>query len=227
MKYSEYEKALSIPRLNKYKVACQGNKNKTLILYRYNIKLCQKFHGVLGVLEIILRNAIDEHYKTLFLDNDWLITQATNGFLHSSKNDIFRERDKLLRMNTYTHEKLVASLSFGAWTIMFSKHLYRLGGKTLLQIFPNKAHGLNQKQIYKDLDKIRVFRNRIAHHEPICFNPQRQINVDYAEEIFNLIIQYLKFLGYNSSEILYGVESPVCIFRKIRDLDQQIPTVDT
>lgn len=192
MKYNQYEEALSIPRLNKYRVACQNDTNKTLILYRYNIKLCQKFYGILGMLEIILRNAINEHYKTQFSDNDWLISQVANGFLSTSQsqNDIFRERDKLIQMNLYTHDKLVASLSFGIWTIMFSKNLYRQGGKTLLQIFPNKAHNLNQKQIYKDLDRIREFRNRIAHHEPICFNPQGQINVDYAERVFKLIVQY-------------------------------------
>lgn len=121
MKYSEYEKALSTPRLNKYKIACLNDKNKTLMLYRYNIKLCQKFYGVLGVLEIVLRNAINDHYMTQLSDDEWLISQAASGFLYSSQNDIFRERDKLVRMNVYTHDKLVASLSFGTWTIMFSK----------------------------------------------------------------------------------------------------------
>ena len=42
MKYEEYEKALSVPRIGKYKIACNGDKNKALISYRYNIKLCQK-----------------------------------------------------------------------------------------------------------------------------------------------------------------------------------------
>ena len=218
MKYSEYEKALSVPRLNKYRIACNNDKNKTLILYRYNIKLCQKFYGVLGVLEVVLRNAINEHYKTKLSDADWIITQATNGFLLPSQVDIFKERDKLTRINAYTHDKLVASLSFGTWTIMFSKNFYRNGGKTLLQIFPNKAHGLNQRQIYKDLDSIREFRNRIAHHEPICFDTQKQINVDYAEEIFNLIQKYIGFMGYNTNEILFGVDSPVSIIQKIKVL---------
>ncbi|MDR0393816.1 MAG: Abi family protein [Tannerella sp.] len=218
MKYSEYEKALSVPRLNKYRIACNNDKNKTLILYRYNIKLCQKFYGVLGVLEVVLRNSINEHYKVKLSDADWLTTQATNGFLLPSQVDIFKERDKLTRINAYTHDKLVASLSFGTWTIMFSKNFYRNGGKTLLQIFPNKAHGLNQKQIYKDLDSIRGFRNRIAHHEPICFDTQKQINIDSAEKIFNLILKYIGFLGYNTNEILFGVESPINILQKIKVL---------
>lgn len=47
MKYNEYETAFSSARLNKYIVACNGNNNKALVLYRHNIKLCQKFYGVL------------------------------------------------------------------------------------------------------------------------------------------------------------------------------------
>jgi len=218
MKYSDYEKALSVPRLNKYRCACNNDKNKTLILYRYNIKLCQKFYGILGVLEVVLRNAINEHYRINLSDADWLVTQATNGFLLPSQDDIYKERDKLVRINAYTHDKLVASLSFGTWTILFSKKTYRQGGKTLLQIFPNKAHGFNQKQIYKDLDSIRAFRNRIAHHEPICFDSQKQVNVDYSEEIYNLILKYIEFLGYNTNEILFGVESPISIIQKIKVL---------
>ena len=41
MKYNEYETAFSSARLNKYIVACNGNNNKALVLYRHNIKLCQ------------------------------------------------------------------------------------------------------------------------------------------------------------------------------------------
>lgn len=222
MKYNQYEKALSLPRIDRYKVACNDDKNKALILYRYNIKLCQKFYGVLGVLEVVLRNAINEHYSTIFSDDEWLITQSNTGFLTLSQADIFKERDKLMRKRSYTHDKLVASLSFGTWTIMFSKNYYKNAGKTLLQIFPHKAHGMNQKQVYKELDSIREFRNRIAHHEPICFNAVGEINVDHAENIYSLIIQYLQFMGYNPSEILFGVEVPTSILLKIRELANSI-----
>jgi len=81
---------------------------------------------------------------------------------------------------------------------------------------------MNQKQIYNDLDKIRSFRNRIAHYEPICFNSQRQINIDYAEDIYKLIVQYIVFLGYNPNQLLFGVESPKCIIQKIRTLSKTI-----
>jgi len=63
MKYEEYEKAISRPRLNIYLNACKGNKRKAIRLYRLNIKLSQSFYAILSILEVIIRNSIDEHYK--------------------------------------------------------------------------------------------------------------------------------------------------------------------
>ena len=163
MKYKEYEKALSVPRIGRYTIACSRDKNKALILYRYNIKLCQKFYGVLGVLEVVLRNTIDEHYKSHLYDNNWLITQSQNGFLVNYQDTIFKERDKLVHNHKYTHDKLVASLSLGVWTFLFSRNCYKNSGKTLLQIFPKKTHGLNRKDIYADLDKIQAFDDNVVH----------------------------------------------------------------
>ncbi|MCL2028303.1 MAG: Abi family protein [Bacteroidales bacterium] len=223
MKYEEYETALSVPRIGKYRLACKNDKNKALILYRYNIKLCQKFYGVLGVLEVVLRNAINEHFKTQLHDNNWLITQAQSGFLVNYQEAIFKERDKLVNNRKYTHDKLVASLSLGVWTFMFSRNCYKNSGKTLLQIFPNKTHGLNQRDIYADLDKVRSLRNRIAHHEPLCFDSTGAVSVAYVQEIFSLIVKHIHFLGYTTNELLYGVENPLQTINKIDELSKTLP----
>jgi len=222
MKYEEYETALSAPRIGKYRLACKGDKNKALKLYRCNIKLCQKFYGVLGVLEVVLRNAVNEHFKAQLHDNNWLVTQTESGFLVNYQDVVFKERNKLANNGKYTHDRLVASLSFGIWTFMFSRNCYKKSGKTLLQIFPNKTHGLNQRSIYADLDKVRIFRNRIAHHEPLCFNSVGTVHVAYAQEIFSLIIKYIDFLGYNANELLYGVESPLQTISEIDELSKTI-----
>ncbi|MDR0794024.1 MAG: hypothetical protein LBE82_12005 [Chitinophagaceae bacterium] len=222
MKYEDYEIALSVPRIGKYRIACKDDKNKALILYRYNIKLSQKFYGVLGVFEVILRNAVNRHFKTQLHDNDWLVTQSQNGFLINYSDAVFKEKDKLVNNRKYTHDKLVASLSLSLWIFMFSRTCYKNSGKTLLQIFPNKTHGLNQRDIYADLDKIRLFRNRIAHHEPLCFDIAGTVNVLYAQEIFLLIIKYINFLGYNENELLYGIENPEQTISKIDELSKTI-----
>lgn len=68
MKYNESVRLLSASRINKYKSACGGDKAKTIQLYQYNIKLCQRFYGIMSMFEIMLRNLINEHYLTQFQD---------------------------------------------------------------------------------------------------------------------------------------------------------------
>lgn len=225
MTYNEYESALSKPRLDKYRASCGEDENKALILYWQNIKLCQKFYGVLSIFEIVLRNAIDKHYKFCLSDNNWLLTQAQNGFLESYQERILKERDKLVRDKNYSHDRLIASLSLGAWTFMFSQKCYKNSGKTLLQIFPNRASGVNQKEVYDDLDRIRQFRNRIAHLEPLCFNRSGEIYMDYVQQIYDLITKYVEFMGYSSNELFYGVETPVATITKIKVIENEhLPT---
>ena len=45
------QKLYSVPRMRKYLNACAGNKGKTMQLYRYNLRLCQRFYGVLHLLK--------------------------------------------------------------------------------------------------------------------------------------------------------------------------------
>ena len=54
---------------------------------------------------------------------------------------------------------------------------YRATGQCLLRAFPNKPRSsvavqYNNAYIFNELDKVNSLRNRIAHHEPICFRFQ-------------------------------------------------------
>jgi hypothetical protein len=222
MKYLEFETVFSRPRLGKYLTACKGDKQKALRLYRQNVRLCQKFYGSLGILEIALRNAINVHYLNQLKDTDWLINQAKNGFLKKYRDLITREQTNLINRGVYTNDRLLSTLTFGVWTYMFSRKCYKNSGKTLLRVFPNKAHGLSQSTIYRELDEIRIFRNRIAHHESLCFDKNGNIDISNAERIIDLIKDYLYYLGYSPKEILYGVELPTATIGKIKELKSTI-----
>jgi hypothetical protein len=182
------------------------------------MELSQKFYGMLCVLEVALRNAVDVHFKTKLQDEEWICNQAQTGFLVDNRDAILKERDKLVDRRRYTHDRLVASLSFGIWTIMFSDRCYKNSGKSILQIFPRKTHGLTQSIIYKELDGIRKFRNRIAHHESLCFDKTGAISVTNAGEIHSWISKYIGFLGFNTNELLFGVESPLPTIKRIEEL---------
>lgn len=210
MRYDEYEIALSPARLNRYMVACRGNKARALQLYRYNVKLCEQFYGILNVFEVILRNAIDNHYKHQYSDSNWIRTQmAAGGFLeHAPQNTKTQQLISNLTANgTYTNDRIVSGVSFGFWPYMFTRLPFRLGGQSLLRIFPNRATGTNQRTIYNELQQIKNFRNRIAHHEPVCFDVAGNINTTYACDNYQLILKYVRFFGYNPQELFYGMST--------------------
>ena len=222
MKYSDYETAFSPARLSRYLNACGGDNDKALTLYRHNVKLCQKFYGVLSLFEVVLRNAINEHYKCHFGDNDWIRTQVQpGGMLENCPQlaDVNRHITRLVNDGRYTHDRLVSSVSFGFWTYLFNKQPFRKGGQTLLAVLPNRARGLGQRAIYNELMQIKKFRNRIAHHEPICFDTAGNKDVNFARYNYNQILKYVYFLGYNKDELFYGLDVlPDTTITKINNL---------
>lgn len=222
MKYTDYEKAFSQARLSKYSYACGADNMKALTLYRHNIRLCQKFYGILNLFEIVFRNAINEHYKCYLSDTDWIRTQLNPGGILEQSPALPLVKKELYKLQTngiYTHDRLVSSVTLGFWTYLFTKIPFNRGGKTLLQVFPNKQKGLGQKAIYNELMQIKKFRNRIAHHEPICFDVNNKKDVVFAQSNYQLILKYISFLGYNKDELLYGFDvSPDTIINKIISL---------
>lgn len=209
MKYPEYEKAFSPARLNRYLIACNGNSTKALILYRHNIKLCQKFYGILNIFEIVLRNTINNHYCATFRDTQWIEHQLQpGGMLEKApqKNEVLLIIEKLRKRDKYSNDRVVSSVSFGFWTHLFTREPFRLGGQNLLRIFPNRTAGLGQRAIFNELMEIKTFRNRIAHHEPICFGENNEIDISSTKEKYELILKYIGFLGYQSNHLFYGID---------------------
>ena len=209
MKYTEYEVAFSPARLNRYRIACGGDTRKAMSLYRHNVKLCQKYYGVLNIFEIILHNAIDRHYRAYFSDADWIIHQLQSGGMLAyspQRADALKHYSQLTAKGKNTPDKMLSAQSFGFWTYIFNKIPFNAGGKHLLDIFPNKQTGLGQKTVYNELQEIKQFRNRIAHHEPICFDKMGNKNMAYAQTNYKQILKYIAFLGYSDKQLLYGYD---------------------
>ena len=215
MKYSEFEKVITPARLGRYRTACGGNTRKAMTLYRKNLKLSQEMFTVLNCFEVALRNKIDEHYTPIH-GNDWLRdAAAVGGFFDNYRN---RKTQQIINSaindlyNSYSHFKLVAELNFGFWRFMFVDRQYRAAGNTLLAVFPSKpvsspGFNYNHTYIFNLLEGINELRNRIAHHEPICFQPGASVkNTTYARQHYNLIIQLFQWMQIDESALLYGLD---------------------
>lgn len=186
-----------------------------MTLYRQNLKLSQELFTIISCFEVALRNAIDAHYVTN-LGVDWLRNAAAPGGIFDNANCATSQ----LNINNsvtdlgahYTHNKLVAELGFGFWRYMFAPHQFTACGQSLLAIFPSKPHSspimqYNAKLIFSDLAKINRIRNRIAHHEPICFQLHVAVkDTTYARQNYALIKQLFQWMNINEAALLYGLD---------------------
>ena len=203
--------AISSPRFSRYFNACGSSKRKALKLYRANIRLSQELYGVIGVFEVVLRNSIDRHYKGIKGD-DWLADAVadTTGFLNAigCEESYHAVQDGIHKLGlNYTHDNLVAKLTFGFWTYQYEAKEYTAGGSTLINAFPLRPHGTKQKDIYKYLFKINDIRNRIAHYEPLCFDKHTGgISTALISRRYTLILDLLEWLGCAPKKILFGID---------------------
>ena len=50
-------------------------------------------------------------------------------------------------------------------------------------------------------------RNRIAHHEPICFLPKNTvIDTTIVRQRYNTILQLFTWMNINAADLLYGLD---------------------
>jgi hypothetical protein len=215
MKYADFEQLMSTPRLNRYLVACGNNKKKAMTLYRANLRISQEMFSILGVFEVILRNKIDGHYKTVYApiigSNEWLLHAASPGGFYAN-TQCQRTRQSILNAiadlgSVYTHDKLLAELSFGFWRYQFASKEFSAAGSSLHTIFTTRPTGTSHTTILNKLKLINNIRNRIAHHEPICFdNSLHAISTVYVLQHYNEVAQLLQWLNIDATKLFYGID---------------------
>lgn len=213
-----FERAVSKPRMSRYLTAYEGDWKKAQRLYLANLRVSQKLYAIISVFEVALRNAIDEHYRNQFIVStgtfEWLKTQSsTAGFLSDPTlaKGGFQSRENVKKVISnlrtyYTHDKVVSELSFGFWKYMFAAKEFAAAGSTLLRIFLSRPRGVNHTDVYKKLDAINRLRNRVAHHQPTCFDKSDNVSLTATLEAYNSMLDILTWLGYDTKILLKGVD---------------------
>ena len=217
MKYADFEKIMSAQRMERYVTACGGDTRKAMTLYRYNLQISQEMFTIVSCFEVALRNAIDRKL-TENLGDEWLRDSImpdgvfAEPILRKTRDIITFAHRKLQQSQSYTHHKLLAEMEFGIWKYMFSPVQYRVTGRNLLAIFPNKPRSsremqYNQTYIFNELDKVNSLRNRIAHHETICFASRTStIDTSYVINIYTKIKTLFSWMDIDSNSLLYGLD---------------------
>lgn len=204
MKFSDIEQNLSIPRIHRY-LQITASKTRAVKLYRGNLKLARAFHPLLGVLEVTLRNRVYEAIALHFTNDNWIIREATStrGFMSSPtlagtqyylRGQVRRTQRKLKgRGATITSGRIVAEQTFGFWTDLFEPHHFRLIGGSPMRAFTNLSPGKKRIDVATDLTKIRRFRNRINHNEPILLRAH-SIDFNIAQDVYDSIIDVFNWM---------------------------------
>lgn len=233
MKFTDFQNIVSSQRLQRYLDACDGDPVKTLELYRANVRVSLEMFAVVGAFEIALRNAIDRIMTSTYGAN-WLRDAVLPGGLFDVPQCCDHARiirfayDKLCDKHIYTHGHLLDKMEFGIWKYMFSGPQYRASGRILLQIFPNKPTSTrlvqyNNTTIFNELDHINSLRNRIAHHEPICFPTGKSVITDnYIQWIYTKIVTLFNWMGIDSTNYLANVSQLTLSIDRLSKLQRRI-----
>jgi hypothetical protein len=220
MKYDKLEHFVSVPRLDRFLTATNNSKSKAQELYKANLRVAESFYPILHLFEIFLRNTINYRLTKHFGNPDWIVTEKS-GFMNNeslkSSKYFLREQVKgaekrvKRRGGTITSGKIIAEQMLGFWTSLFDTHHYKLLAGTIIHCFPNRPANAQRKEINLKLDKIREFRNRIYHNEPVCF---KDVKIDFTEAIT---------IKEDIFEILNWVDSELASYVKQFDhIDEEI-----
>lgn len=152
------ERVLSSDRFETYLALANYNRQEALGLYKQNIRSSEKLYTILHILEVCLRNRIDEILSQEF-GSEWYYGHLIE----------FLATQKLLIKEVTAKNKggrLIAHLPFGFWTAFFSRAYDGLWRHKLRFIFDKKGP-LTRSEIARILKDLRILRNRVAHHESI------------------------------------------------------------
>lgn len=161
--------ALSAERLAPYLLEMGGDESRAIQLYEWNLAVSGAMFEALGVLEVVVRNALHRqltiHHGTL--PGHWYDDPL--GLLSDKATDDINTARRRLRtlQRPETPGRVVAELSFGFWRFLLaSRYEATLWTPHLRDAFPNLSPQ-KRSLVYSSLSEMHTVRNRIAHHEPI------------------------------------------------------------
>jgi len=205
----EFIVKLAPERFARYLAWANGNERLAVELYAANIALSEAFYTPLHLMEICLRNRIDQRLN-LDLGSDWLENTSIIKSLYLRER-VIASRSKMQRRNPHFQRgDVIAELNFGFWVGMFGKDQSHLWGPYLRKVFPDDEP-VQRKHVATKLDSIRFLRNRIAHYEPIIQLPLGSIYSDIDVLVKMLLPEAGLWLAQNNRFSLMWPDQPIIL----------------
>lgn len=180
---------ISEPRIKTYKGLGFKDHDESLISAYFAIQeISSHFFVPLQVIEICLRNSIHNSLTSLFEEkwpgNKWYdLAQLSD----ESKRTLLAAKKITIKKNgeDYTDDDLISNLMLGFWVYMLdkqhrnNKNPYHFWQYVVNDVFPGRQ-GKSVKNMFDDLKRINLTRNRLYHHEPIWKKRKREISFHEA-----------------------------------------------
>jgi hypothetical protein len=157
---------LSAPRFKAYVRDCEGDETVALTLYWWNIDVSAAFYPPLSIFEVILRNALHEELTYHYARPEWWTVARPAG---DGAHLIAAAQRKLTWTcgHTPTADDVVAAMSFGFWVSLLSRSNEELMWRPALYRAFRPSYRGSRREMHSHLEHLRMFRNRIMHHEPV------------------------------------------------------------
>lgn len=196
--------AISEAKFGKYLSTYHGDEKLALRLYAWNTEISGAFWGPISILEVMLRNYMHDTMKHGRSDDWW------NSVRLAEKEERSLEAafDKLKRdgSSNPTPDQVVGATSLGFWVGLTGPGRARdpyldyetaIWQPRLQGAFPGIG-GIGRKQLHDELQRIRAFRNRIAHHEAIFNAPHKQLR--------ELILDVASYVDAGVSDFIHATD---------------------
>lgn len=158
---------MSPARLARFSGGAGTDKHRAFRQYVWNAQLCAEFYLPLQIAEVSVRNAIHRTLTRRF-GADWPTNRGfTEQIPDRYKTEVRRviADERAARGENYTVNHVVSGLTFGFWVHLLTiqyEHILWQGGVS--RSFPNIDRAVTREDVYRKIDALRAFRNKVAHH---------------------------------------------------------------
>lgn len=159
---------LSSERMARYLRESGGDHAQALALYSWNAFLSAALFELLHYSEIFLRNSMQEQLARAASNGPMVAPWYDQPWVQASERAKIAEAKARVAAahQDVTEGRVVAELPFGFWCALLSRNYDGTLWRTLLyQAFPYSDR--NRATVVGAVERCRLLRNRIAHHEPV------------------------------------------------------------
>ncbi|MEU8628350.1 hypothetical protein [Streptomyces sp. NPDC048669] len=180
--------AISQQRFKPYLDDCRGDRAAALRLYAWDGEIARAFHSPLRDLEVSLRNRLHRRLVDRYRRDDWWHAPRVQLSDVSEKQVLSAEKGLRKRGRRVGPDDMVAKLTFGFWVGLLGRsnnYEYQFWQPALRHCF--RDYEGQRGPLQREFESVRLFRNRIAHHERIC---HRRL-----EDDFRTVVELTRYLS--------------------------------